>query len=296
MHPRRSDCYIPASMTTDSTIESGIESSIVRAAHAVRDAEALLIGAGAGMGVDSGLPDFRGTEGFWQAYPPFRHLGLEFEDLANPVWFWRDPERAWGFYGHRRNLYRRTVPHEGFAVLRRFAETMSHGCFVYTSNVDGQFQRAGFPAERVVECHGAIDFSQCTHRCTSDIWPAEETDIDVDGTTMRARGSLPTCPHCGEMARPNILMFGDFGWNYRRTDQQQEAYKHWLGDIAGANLVVIECGAGTAIPSVRYECERQSGQLIRINPREAQVPADGLSLPMGALDGLTRIEAALAAL
>ena len=55
-----------------------------RAAEAVASADALLVGAGAGMGVDSGLPDFRGDEGFWNAYPPFAQRGLSFMDLASP--------------------------------------------------------------------------------------------------------------------------------------------------------------------------------------------------------------------
>src|SRR5436189_6030379 len=91
------------------------------AAEAIADADALLITAGAGMGVDSGLPDFRGTEGFWRAYPAFAKLGLQFQQLANPAWFRRDPALAWGFYGHRLRLYRDSVPHEGFAILLRWA-------------------------------------------------------------------------------------------------------------------------------------------------------------------------------
>ena len=102
------------------------------------------------MGVDSDLPDFRGDEGFWKAYPPFREKGLRFVDLARPGWFDEDPELAWGFYGHRLELYRRTVPHPGFAILRRLAERAGRS-FVFTSNVDGQFRRAGFPEEAIVE-------------------------------------------------------------------------------------------------------------------------------------------------
>ena len=66
--------------------------TLERAADALDAADAILVGAGAGMGVDSGLPDFRGTEGFWRAYPPFARLGLRFEELANPQWFDRDPD------------------------------------------------------------------------------------------------------------------------------------------------------------------------------------------------------------
>ena len=68
--------------------------------------------------------------------------------------FARDPELAWGFYGHRQALYRATVPHAGFGVLVRWSATRPTR--VFTSNVDGQFQRAGL--SDVLECHGSIHF------------------------------------------------------------------------------------------------------------------------------------------
>src|SRR5215831_18636184 len=102
------------------------------AAEAIASADALLIGAGAGMGVDSGLPDFRGDQGFWRAYPPYQRLGLRFTTLANPQWFIRDPALAWGFYGHRLNRYRATLPHEGFQILQSWSQRMKHGTFVFT--------------------------------------------------------------------------------------------------------------------------------------------------------------------
>ena len=117
-----------------------------QAARLIVSADAFLIGAGAGMGVDSGLPDFRGKEGFWSAYPPYERLGLDFVALASPRWFAKDPTLAWGFYGHRMGLYRQTAPHEGFSILRRWASAARHGGFVFTSNVDGQFQRRLRPA------------------------------------------------------------------------------------------------------------------------------------------------------
>src|SRR5512135_463561 len=101
-----------------------------QAAEAIRMADAILIGAGAGMGVDSGLPDFRGRQGFWNAYPPYAKLGLDFVSLANPRWFTSDPELAWGFYGHRMMLYRETEPHEGFGILRRWMNRMCGRAFV----------------------------------------------------------------------------------------------------------------------------------------------------------------------
>ncbi len=88
-----------------------------RAAAELRRAGALVVTAGAGMGIDSGLPDFRGDRGFWMAYPPYEKLGLSFADAANPAHFDGDPQFGWGFYGHRTNLYRSTIPHAGFGIL-----------------------------------------------------------------------------------------------------------------------------------------------------------------------------------
>jgi NAD-dependent SIR2 family protein deacetylase len=269
------------------------------AARAIRSADALLVTAGAGMGVDSGLPDFRGNEGFWRAYPPYAKLGLSFAELANPRWFATDPCFAWGFYGHRMDLYRRTVPHAGFAVLRSLGERLEHGVRVFTSNVDGQFQRAGFAERAITECHGALDFVQCTRGCGLGVVRYEGDAPDVDAESFRASEPLPHCERCGALLRPNVLMFGDASWDASRTEAQERSLEHWLAELRarGARLVVIECGAGSAIPTVRMLGERlvrsTGATLVRLNPREAEVPRGQVSLASGALEGLRAIEAAL---
>ncbi|PIE02070.1 MAG: NAD-dependent deacetylase [Acidobacteria bacterium] len=270
--------------------------AINRAAEAVKNAQALIIGAGAGMGVDSGLPDFRGNEGFWQAYPPFAKLGLSFIDLANPAWFGKDPRLAWGFYGHRLNLYRATVPHQGFSILKKWGENTEKGAFIFTSNVDGQFQKAGFQEDQILECHGSIHHLQCTGHCSS-CWPADGEIISVNEQTMRAERPLPTCHHCGKIARPNILMFGDWGWDSEREMEQSRSFRQWLHDIQGLRVVLIECGAGSAVPTVRSTMERLTrqldGQLIRINTREPEVPKGQIGISAGAAETLCQIDSLL---
>ena len=157
------------------------------AAAALRGAQALVFTAGAGMGVDSGLPDFRGPQGFWKAYPPMQKLaratpppaaaaasprrthnssapttparrapqGLSFSDCSNPRSFSKDPRFGWGFFGHRYQLYTAATPHAGYSIMRAWAASAARGHFVFTSNVDGAFLKAGFEEDRVVECHGA---------------------------------------------------------------------------------------------------------------------------------------------
>jgi len=259
------------------------EEALARAAALIAQADGLLIAAGAGMGVDSGLPDFRGTSGFWRAYPPLAKLRLAFHEMACPDTFERDPRLAWGFYGHRLALYRNTVPHAGFGILRAIGARMAHGSFVFTSNVDGQFQRAGFGDGTVVECHGSIHHLQCTRPCCDAIWPADAFLPEVDMGACRLVSDLPVCPRCGALARPNILMFGDGAWLPDRSEVQYERFTRWRTGLK--RLAVIELGAGVDIPSVRRMAESQGTPVIRINPREAAV-RDGVSLDMGALDAL----------
>lgn len=271
------------------------DQTLAAAARAVSSAGALLIAAGAGMGVDSGLPDFRGGAGFWRAYPAFERLGLQFEELANPHWFARDPNLAWGFYGHRLNLYRATVPHEGFAILHRWAADKAAGAYIFTSNVDGQFQKAGFSHDGIVECHGSIHHMQCARRCHEAVWSANAEQVVVDEHTMRAADPLPRCPSCGGIARPNILMFGDGGFLESRTETQFSAYADWLDGLGDARLAIIECGAGSAIPTVRRECERlalhREATLIRLNPREPETPTGHIGISAGALEALRAFDA-----
>lgn len=242
------------------------------------------------MGVDSGLPDFRGVEGFWKAYPPFRKLGISFSQAANPEWFHREPRRAWGFYGHRYNLYNQTVPHDGFGILLSWCQSMQKDFFVFTSNVDGHFQKAGFPEDRIVECHGSLNHWQCNAACTEWIGTMSDYSLSIDEKTFLADPPLPTCSRCGELVRPNVLMFGDYQWDGGRTRQQYERFQKWIAQQVSRQMAVIEIGAGKAVPTVRIESESHKGRLVRINPRDPDVPTGGISIALGALEGLSRID------
>ena len=266
---------------------------IVRGVAALRKGRHLLMTAGAGMGVDSGLPDFRGVQGFWRAYPPYAKLGLRFEELANPAHFDTDPALAWGFYGQRLNLYRETVPHEGYAVLSRLCQGF-RSCFVLTSNVDGQFEKAGFSS--VYAIHGCIHELQCTRPYHEGCWSADGVEVVVNPDTMRAVSGLPRCPRCDSVARPRILMFGDARYVEGSGQRGDEAFAKWLKALGDDSLAVLEMGAGTGLPTIRRMGEvlarRHHGTLVRINPREAHVERGHVGIGLGALEALRLLEQA----
>lgn len=272
-----------------------MQEALQQAVAWLREADAVIAAAGAGMGVDGGLPDFRGPEGFWNAFPPARALGVSFAELADPRWFEEDPALAWSFYGWRLAQYRSLPPHDGYRILHDFTQRARHGGFAFTSNVDGHFLRAGFAEERVFEVHGSLHHLQCLRDCGVGILDAAPFPMAVDEARFTLVTPLPKCPACGALLRPNVLMFGDFGWDPARAVVQERALHAWRDALPkGAKLVVIECGAGTAIPSVRRfseACVRDGAKLVRINLREPAVPRGQLGLAQGALAALRALAA-----
>ncbi|EAH5523698.1 NAD-dependent deacetylase [Campylobacter coli] len=264
--------------------------------EALDKAEVIIITAGAGMGVDSGLPDFRGKDGFWRAYPYLQKLGIDFERMANPTNFYANPQLAWAFYGHRFKLYKDTKPHKGYEILLKLAKS-KQDYYVVTTNVDGHFKKAGFDESKIYEFHGSINYLQCfNYACGDLIWQMQE-ELPIDMEEFKAL-SLPKCPRCQGLARPNILMFNDGTFNDSRYFLQKQSYKNWLKPLEDKNILIIELGAGKAIPSMRMFgedfCKKSKTRtLLRINPNECDFPKffrNGIGLKMKALEALEMID------
>lgn len=103
----------------------------------------------------------------------------------------------------------------------------------------------------------------------------------------------PRCPRCGGTTRPNVLLFYDFWWLSARMNARRDAMDEWLAGLPDdARVVVIELGAGVAVPSVRVCGEQiarsRGGRLIRINPKESQ--CEDLSISLGALEALESLD------
>ena len=109
---------------------------------------------------------------------------------------------------------------------------------------------------------------------------------------------MPACPDCRGTARPNILMFGDGEWESERSNVQQERLSNWLNSLTGLRLAIVEVGAGTAVPSVRYFSEGVANNpgavMIRINKDAPEGPEGTISFQTGGLEALEAIDSKLA--
>ena len=104
-------------------------------------------------------------------------------------------------------------------------------------------------------------------------------------------------PSQQDLARPNILMFGDFSFIDSRTEEQMQRFDDFITRHLNSNpFVVIEIGAGTAVPTVRWRGEklvreRSNGTLLRINPTDTDIPSQKhISLPLCGLEALEKLD------
>jgi NAD-dependent protein deacetylase/lipoamidase len=145
---------------------------------------------GAGVSTESGIPDFRSESGIWAEIDPL--------EVASLRAFKRDPARVWGFYSERIAMLRDAEPN---AAHRALAELESRGLVeaVVTQNIDLLHTRAG--SNDVVELHGSIRSAQCL----GCLW-TEPADAVL---AQLAERSVPTCPKCGEVLKPGVVLFGE---------------------------------------------------------------------------------------
>ena len=143
---------------------------------------------------ESGVPTFRDAlDGLWAQYDPMQ--------LATPTAFARDPKLVWDWYEHRRVMLADVQPnlgHHAIAALERLIPEV----LVVTQNIDGLHQCAG--STTVVELHGNIHHHKCAADCRG-----VPTPIDIATLTWDQTAGPPTCPHCGALARPDVVWFGE---------------------------------------------------------------------------------------
>jgi NAD-dependent deacetylase len=164
--------------------------SAARLAALLRDRQPCVVLTGAGVSTESGIPDFRSPTGIWADVDPF--------EVASMQAFTRDPERVWSFYRRRIHLLLEAEPNAAHLAL---AELEQRGLVraVVTQNIDTLHERAG--SRDVVEVHGSIRRAVCV-RC---LWPEPLEAVLAQLETHTA----PLCPHCGEILKPDVTLFGE---------------------------------------------------------------------------------------
>ena len=203
----------------------------------------VLVLTGAGVSAESGIPTFRGKDGYWKNFDPTR--------LATPEAFARDPQLVWEWYSERRQRIRNARPNAAHEAVARLTQHLGDFLLV-TQNVDDLHARAGIPAERMVQIHGDIFVTRCS-RC-------EFKRYDYEPEQERA---VPNCPDCHALMRPGVVWFGEqLPWN------ELKRVENFL-DGGACDVTIVAGTTATFGYIIDWALQAsRGGELIEVNPEE----------------------------
>jgi NAD-dependent protein deacetylase/lipoamidase len=215
----------------------------------------VLVVTGAGISAESGVPTFRGPEGYWTVgsrnYQP--------EELATAAAFARMPREIWRWYLWRRSVCRAAAPNPGHLALVELAAALGSRFALVTQNVDGLHLRAGSPAVSTLQIHGNIDFMRCARHCCTSLTPIPESIPASSREQPLGDAELGAlcCPHCGGPARPHVLWFDEC------YDEELFSADSAMRAAASAELLLVVGTAGaTNLPQQIARTVARRGRLL----------------------------------
>lgn len=213
----------------------------------------LTVLTGAGISAESGIPTFRGPEGYWtvgsREYRP--------EEMATHAMFSRDPWEVWAWYLYRRTVCARATPNHGHRAVVEMEALLGDRFRLVTQNVDGLHLNAGNSPSKTFQIHGNLNFMRCAQGCCDTLFPFP----DQVGPKKKNQAVTPVekellhCPQCRGLARPHVLWFDEC---YDETLFQAETAFQWA--TTTDLLVVVGTAGATNLPM-------QIGHVIFKNPR-----------------------------
>ena len=212
-------------------------------AQKLKDSRKIVFVTGAGISQESGIPTFRGKDGYWRKYDPMK--------LASIDAFYDDPKLVWEWYEDRRKNILSVKPNEGHFAISQMEEFKD--VVVLTQNIDGLHQRSG--STNVLELHGSIIRIKCT---VCDF---------IDNITENFESLPPKCK-CGSMLRPDVVWFGEPLPQNIWQSAIKEASICDVMIIVGTSLVVSPAN------TLPVYAKQNGAILIEVNPEKTVMSND----------------------
>lgn len=242
---------------------------ILQAKEAIKNAEYVIIGAGAGLSTAAGLE--YGGKKFEIDYKDFIEK-YNFQDLYSATFYpFKIQEEKWAFWAKLIKLNRYNEPLKLYKELLELVKEKEY--FIITTNADAQFEISGFDKNKIFAVQGDYSFLQCENGCHNKLYNNKEMVEDWLELTENCEipeDLVPKCPICGSNMEMNLRK--DF--NFIQDDywyNQSKEYEKFLNKTKNKNLTLLEIGVGFNTPSIiRFPFEQITYNnlkttLIRIN-------------------------------
>ncbi|BBO72599.1 NAD-dependent protein deacylase [Desulfosarcina widdelii] len=228
-------------------------------AETVRGKGGITVLTGAGISAESGIPTFRGPEGFWTVGSREYHP----QEMATFNMFSKDPESVWVWYLYRMGLCRQAQPNAGHLALASMESCLGDRFTLITQNVDNLHIRAGSSLDRTYQIHGNIFYTRCASSCRDTILPLPDalSSKNKGGSLTDKERELLVCPACGGWLRPHVLWFDETydEPHYRFNSALETAQRTRL-------LITVGTTGATTLPNhIVNLVYRNGGLMIDIN-------------------------------
>lgn len=237
----------------------------------------LLFLTGAGISAESGIPTFRGEEGYWQVDSRHYHP----QEMATQAAFREMPDEVWRWYLYRRGVCRAAAPNPAHLALVEVERRHPNRFVLITQNVDGLHLRAGNTMGRTWQIHGNIDYMRCVAQCRRPSVDLSEIPLpkqwDHDTPLTATHKAALVCSRCAGPTRPHVLWFDEF------YDEPLYRYDSSLQAALSASLVVVIGTSGaTNLPiQVGAVAEKRGVPFVVINPEQTPFTEMARRSPMG---------------
>ncbi len=230
----------------------------------------LVVLTGAGISAESGIPTFRGAEGYWT----IGSRNYVAQELATEAMFRRQPELVWSFYLDRIRTYRHAQPNPAHLSVADLESALGDRFQLITQNVDGLHLMAGNDPARVYQIHGNLRQARCAEACGKPPWPLPREALltlsrDRDQPMSEVERSALRCPACGGWARPHVLWFDEY------YDEENFHFDSSLRAAERADLLLVVGTSGaTNLPNlIAQQAARQGSVIFEVNPEPTRFTA-----------------------
>jgi NAD-dependent deacetylase len=252
-----------------------MEERLARLLLEVREEQGLiLVLTGAGISAESGIPTFRGKEGYWVV----GSRNYEPQEMATWAMFCRAPEEVWRWYLFRFGVYRDARPNDGHRALVDLEHALGDRFLLVTQNIDGLHRKAGSSPGRTYCIHGDSAWVRCAQECTTELFPMPDLVVPTrDALPPRVDRQALSCPRCGGWLRPHVLWFDEC------YDEKNYRMESTLRATAQASLLLVVGTSGaTNLPMQMGQIAfRRGAALVDVDPDENPFAEMAMRSPRG---------------
>lgn len=236
------------------------ERIIERIQYCLRKDKRISFLVGAGISAESGIPTFRGKDGYWIS----GSKNYKAQEIGTKRFFNIASHEVLKFYLYRKSITQFAEPNQSHIMLKEIEDVLDDKFALISQNVDSLHKKAGSSEEKTFLIHGDHDFMRCGDECSSELYPFPK-DIELKN---RKKNQLTEeeikilkCPKCGEDLRPHVLWFDEY---YNEKFFKKDTVLR-ISKETGILFILGTSGETTLPQVIAKNVLAKSGMVVEIN-------------------------------